>query len=200
MVWVSSCQNKLHILSLACPPEALDLHDRDIIEGFLAGRKAEYEILVEWIKELTRIKLHITSVSSEEIVSDTIYKLLNNFRADSFQLREKLKSYVQAVAGYTIIDHVRIRKRYTELPKGEDFNPPDPGRIEEDVQTKEQRVLADRIFALMSEECRKLWRLRFVDDLDYREIGARLGITEGTVKVRFHRCKKQAIAIREKIT
>jgi RNA polymerase sigma factor (sigma-70 family) len=197
LVWVSSCQIKLHILSIAHLPEALDLHDRDIIEGFLAGRKREYEILVQWIEELTRIKLHIKSVSSEEIVSDTMYKLLNNFRSDSFQLREKLKSYVQAVAAYTIIDHVRFRKRYTELPERED--PPESGRIEEDVQAKEQQVILNRIFALMSEECRKLWHLRFVDDLDYKEIGAWLGISEGTVKVRFHRCKKQAIAIREKI-
>jgi RNA polymerase sigma factor (sigma-70 family) len=176
------------------------LRDQNIIEGFLAGGKAEYEILVQWIEELTRIKLHIKSVSSEEIVSETMYKLLNTFRSDSFQLREKLKSYVQAVAAYTIIDHVRFRQRYTELPEGEDFDPPDPSRIEEDVHTKEEQVIASRIFALMSEECRKLWHLRFVDDLDYREIGARLGLTEGTVKVRFHRCKKQAIAIREKIT
>jgi len=178
----------------------LDLSDQDIIEGFLAGRKAEHEILAQWIKAVAHKRLRIKRVSTDEIVSDTMYKLLNNFRSDSFQLREKLKSYVQAVAGYTVIDHVRYWKRYTELPEGEDFDPPDPSSIEQDVQSKDEQSIADRIFRLMSEECRKLWHLRFVDNFDYEEIGARLGISEGNVKVRFHRCKKQAIAIREKIT
>ena len=146
------------------------------------------------------MKLRIKRVSADEIVSDTMYKLLNSLRADSLQLREKLKSYVQAVAGYTIIDHVRFWRRYTDLPVAEDFDPPDPSSIEQDIQSQDEQLLADRIFSLMSKECRELWHLRFVDDLDYAEIGARLGITEGNVKVRFHRCKKQAITIREKIT
>jgi RNA polymerase sigma factor (sigma-70 family) len=174
--------------------------DDDIVAGFLAGKKEEYEILAQWIREVARIKLRIKRVSADEIVSDTMYKLLNNLRTESFQLREKLKSYVQAVAGYTIVDHVRYWRRYSELPEGEGFNPEDPVNIEEEVQTNEEQWIATRIFRLMSEECRKLWHLRFAEDLDYKEIGSRLGISEGTVKVRFHRCKKQAIAIREKIT
>lgn len=181
-------------------PVPLDKRDQDIIEGLLAGKKAEYEILVQWIKELTNIKLGIKRVSADEIVSDTMYKLLNTFRSDSFQLREKLKSYVQAVAGYTIIDHVRYWRRYTELIEGEDSDVPDPDNVEHELHAREEQSIADRIFSLLPEECKKLWRLRFVDDLDYKEIGTRLGISEGNVKIRFHRCKKQAIAIREKKT
>jgi RNA polymerase sigma factor (sigma-70 family) len=178
----------------------LGLSDQDIIEGFLAGRKEEHEILAQWIKQVAYKRLRIKRVSPDDIVSDTMYKLLNNFRSDSFRLRERLKSYVQAVAGYTIIDHGRYWRRYTELPEGEGFDPPDPSSTEKDVQAQEEQLIADRLLGLMSEECRNLWTWRFVDDLDYKEIGARLGISEGNVKIRFHRCKKQAIAIREKIT
>ena len=181
-------------------PKLLQPSDQDIIGGFLAGGKTEYAILAQWINELTHMKLHIKRVSPDEIVSDTMYKLLNNFRSDSFQLTEKLKPYVQAVAGYTIIDHVRFWRRYTDLPESEDFDPPDPSSVEHDVEAKDEQSIAERIFRLMSEECRKLWHLRFVEDRDYKELGARLGISEGNVKIRFHRCKKQAIAIREKIT
>ncbi len=178
----------------------MNLSDQDIIEGFLAGRKTEYEILAQWIKELAHIRLRIKRVSADEIVSDTMYKLLNNFRSDSFQLRGNLKSYVQAIACYTIIDHVRYWRKYTDLPEREDFDPPDPSSVEQDVEVREEQSIAERIFRLMSEECRKLWHLRFVDEINYEEIGARLGISEGNVKIRFHRCKKQAITIREKIT
>jgi RNA polymerase sigma factor (sigma-70 family) len=178
----------------------LGLSDQKIIEGFLAGRKAEYEIIVQWIKQVALKRLGIKWVSPDDIVSDTTYKLLDNFRSDSFQLREKLKSYVQAVAGYTVIDHVRYWRKYTDLPDNEDFDPPDTADISAEYEKNENQAIIERVFRLMSEECKKLWNLRFVHDLDYNEIGARLGINEGNVKIRFHRCKKQAIAIREKIT
>ncbi len=178
----------------------MDLSDQDIIKGFLAGRKTEHEILTQWIRELAHMRLRIKRVSPDEIVSDTIYRLLNKFRSDSFKLRESLKAYVQAVAWYTIIDHVRYWRKYSDLPDGEDFDPPDTKDISADLDNEENKAIVERIFRLIPEECKKLWNLRFVDDFDYKEIGARLGISEGNVKIRFHRCKKQAIAIREKIT
>lgn len=178
----------------------MDLRDQDIIEGFLAGRKTEYEILAQWIRELAHIRLRTKRVSTDEIISDTIYRLLDKFRSDSFKLMGSLKSYVQAVAWYTIIDHIRYWRKYSDLPDGEDFDPPDTRDISADLENEEDQSIIERVFRLMSEECKKLWNLRFVDDFDYKEIGARLGISEGNVKVRFHRCKKQAIAILERIT
>jgi RNA polymerase sigma factor (sigma-70 family) len=178
----------------------LNSSDQNIIEGFLAGRKTEHEILTQWVKDLARIRLSIKRVSTDEIVSDTLYRLLIKFRSDSFALKGSLKAYVQAVAWYTIIDHVRYWRRYTELQNNEDFDPPDTTNISTDLEKEEDRSAMDRIFRLMSEECKRLWNLRFVDDLDYKEIGVRLGISEGNVKIRFHRCKKQAIAIRERIS
>ena len=178
----------------------MDLRDQDIIEGFLAGRKKEYEILAQWVRELAHIRLRTKRVSTEEVISDTTYRLLNAFRSDSFKLGGPLKAYVQAVAWYTIIDHIRYWRKHSDLPEKEDFDPPDTGDISTDIENAEDQSIIERIFRLMSEECRKLWNLRFVDDCDYKEISARLGISEGNVKVRFHRCKKQAIAIRERIT
>jgi RNA polymerase sigma factor (sigma-70 family) len=178
----------------------LDLSDREIIEGFIAGRKKEHEILAQWIRELANIRLRTRRVSADEIVSDTMYRLLIKFRSDSFTLVESLKSYVQAVAWYTIIDHIRYWRKYTDLPDNEGFDPPDPGDISADVEKEENQAIIERVFRLMSGECRKLWDLRFVDDLDYKEIGNRLGISEGNVKIRFHRCKKQAIGIRKRIS
>jgi RNA polymerase sigma factor (sigma-70 family) len=172
--------------------------DQDIIDGFLSGRKTDHDILIRWINEIARLKLHIKRVSAKEIVSDTLYKLLHTFRSESFTLKSSLKPYVQAVAGYTIIDHVRYWRRYTDVQGEEDR--PDPQGIEERVEEEEQQHIAARILRLMPEDCRKLWHLRFVEDLDYEQIGARLGISEGNVKIRFHRCKKQAIEIRKRIT
>lgn len=174
--------------------------DQDIIHGFLAGRKSEHEILKQWIKELARIRLQVKRVSTEEIVADTLYKLLTKFRSASFTLKGSLKSYVQAVAWYTIIDHARYWRRFADLPDHNDFDPPGVEDESSDLEKHEEQAMMERIFKLMPEECKQLWNLRFVDDLDYKEIGSRLGISEGNVKIRFHRCKKQAIAIRERIS
>jgi RNA polymerase sigma factor (sigma-70 family) len=41
-------------------------------------------------------------------------------------------------------------------------------------------------------ECRELWR-RILRGLSYGEISRELGVSEGTLRVRAHRCRKRAI-------
>jgi RNA polymerase sigma-70 factor (ECF subfamily) len=44
-------------------------------------------------------------------------------------------------------------------------------------------------FASLPAECREILRLVGVEGVSYREIAGRLGITEGALKSRIHRCR-----------
>ena len=46
----------------------------------------------------------------------------------------------------------------------------------------------------MSRECRDLWGL-ILAGLSYREIGTRLGVTEGALRVRALRCRQRAAEV-----
>lgn len=52
------------------------------------------------------------------------------------------------------------------------------------------------VFQRLGEECRKIFKLVFIEGLSYVETAPRLNITEGNLRVKIHRCTKKAVAIR----
>jgi RNA polymerase sigma-70 factor (ECF subfamily) len=49
----------------------------------------------------------------------------------------------------------------------------------------------DRLFASLPASDRELARLRYVDDLTHSQVAERLGVPEGTAKVRLHRMRRR---------
>ncbi|HEY4639869.1 MAG TPA: sigma-70 family RNA polymerase sigma factor [Thermoanaerobaculia bacterium] len=49
-----------------------------------------------------------------------------------------------------------------------------------------------RVFTRLSAECQRVLRLHYVDGLDGPEIGQRLSIKPGSVRVKIHRCLERA--------
>ncbi len=69
-----------------------------------------------------------------------------------------------------------------------------------DSATSIEKVdLLAHLLDLIGENCRNLWRLIFFDELTYKEIAQKLGISEAAVKVRAFRCKEEARVIRKSI-
>ena len=106
------------------------MSDKEIIQGYLAGNATEYDTIVEWIQEVIRARIWVEKAWIDDVVGDTIEKLLIIFRNNGFQHSSSLKTYVQRVARYTIIDYLRrskIRQKYDEelqslLSTQEDFS------------------------------------------------------------------------------
>lgn len=176
------------------------LNDRQIIRGFLEGNEEEYRIIVGWIDEVIRTCLWNDGILPQEVVSDTSYKLLTNFRSDQFKYNSSLKTYVQRITRFTIIDAVRNRRRAVSLQQQQIDPPDDASDPLQIMETDEEQHLFDRIVDLLDEKCRKLWILIFDERKNYRQIAEQLRISEGAVKTRMFRCKEEAIAIRKRIT
>jgi RNA polymerase sigma factor (sigma-70 family) len=64
----------------------------------------------------------------------------------------------------------------------------------EPLSEKETARVCKAFFASLTPEERRLFRLRFQKRMKHREIAARLGISEGAVKVRVFRLKEKAKA------
>jgi RNA polymerase sigma-70 factor, ECF subfamily len=82
----------------------------------------------------------------------------------------------------------RRRVSAAEQPQGLEFDPPADA-------DRDGKALADLFFrsvlAGFAEDDRRLLGLRYFEDLTQVEIAARLGVPEGTVKVRLHRLRKR---------
>jgi RNA polymerase sigma factor (sigma-70 family) len=186
-------------LSLPGKPLSCDrfLTDRERIQGFLAGSRPHYDEIVGWITLIVRSRLWEDHIAAEDVIADTVTKLLMIFQDDAFRFDSSLKTYVQQVTLYTLIDATRRQKRFVALDLTVD--PPASGTPLADLEKNEEALLVDRIVAHLPAACRALFDLVLDERLTCREIAARMGSTEGAIKTRLSRCRQKAVDLMQKM-
>ena len=174
------------------------MSDREIIEGFLKGDPRIYEIVREWICIVLRSARYGSSLSEEDIAADTIAKLLTNLRENNFRFDSALKTYVQRITRYTLIDALRS-SRFTKTNQALVEETVDPSDQLAEFEDREEQELFALIMEKMDRKCTNLWRMIFHEELPYRKIAEKLNITEGAVKTRVLRCKEKAMELGKKM-
>jgi RNA polymerase sigma-70 factor, ECF subfamily len=71
-----------------------------------------------------------------------------------------------------------------------------PGELEPDCEDRDLngtalRVSVEQALDTLADGDRRLLRLRYAEDLSQSEVARRLGVPEGTVKVRLHRARRR---------
>ncbi len=173
-----------------------NLTDLEIKQGYLDGESRAYDIIVRWIHEVVRARAWEERISPNDIVSDATYKLLINLREDKFEGRSSLKTYVQKITKYTIIDHARISKKLRPLQEDSQLTPINGDDI---FEKEENEYILQRVLKLIGEKCRDLWKMIFFEELPYKKIAEINHISEENVKIRAHRCMKKAREIKDRI-
>ena len=171
--------------------------DKDIIDGFLDGNQECYRIVTGWIDEIIQRILWSESIHPDDIRSDTLYKLLVNFRSGRFHYKSALKAYVQQITRFTLIDAIRSQRRQ---PSRIINDPPAAENPYTIIITEEEKIIFNRVWNLIDQQCRQLWIMIFHQATSYREIAKQQKVKESTIKTRVFRCKEEAIKIRKYIT
>ncbi len=123
----------------------------------------------------------------DDVLQESYVKVL---RAQKAGLIKDVRAFLFTTARNAAIDLFRRRSRYehveltdsSQLPALDDA----PGVDETLDRTHRQEMLAEALEGL-PERCREVVRLRFQENLSYKQIAARLGITTDTVKVQLGR-------------
>jgi RNA polymerase sigma factor (sigma-70 family) len=134
----------------------------------------------------------------EDLEQEILLELLVALRERRYEGRASFRTYVHTVVHHKCIDLIRARRRrsFVEL---EEIDPPAAGTSAlERLSEAQARDLALRVLAEMPESCRELWRM-IQEGLSYREMSARLGVAEGALRVRVLRCRRRAVALRERL-
>jgi RNA polymerase sigma factor (sigma-70 family) len=171
--------------------------DKDIIDGFLDGNQICYHVITGWIDEIIQRILWSDSIHPDDIRSDTLYKLLLNFRSEQFQHKSTLKAYVQQVTRFTLIDAIRRQKRQ---PCRITNDPPASENPYTITITEEEKIIFGRVWNLIDDKCKELWTMIFDKRMHYSKIAVLQNVKESTIKTRVFRCKEEAINIRKHIT
>ncbi len=179
---------------------ASEVELRSLMRAGLDGDAGAYRTLLDRLSrhlrayyrgKLTRIGRSQTE--AEDLVQDTLMAI--HTRRHTYDTGEPFTPWVQAIARYKLIDHLR-RNRFsmTDVP------------IEDagDFEAQDNHVGAesahdlDRLLAGLPEKMRRVIRFVKLDGLSVAEAAKRCGMSESAIKVSVHRgIKAMAAAVSE---
>lgn len=124
---------------------------------------------------------------ASDIVHETMLEVWR--RADRFQGRSSLKSWIFSIARNKSIDRNRKSSRVSYTDEMPDMADDVPNPMEALAVSQDAATLK-RCIAKLSETHRRMIHLAFYEDLSYREISDIEGCPVGTVKTRILHAKK----------
>ena len=102
----------------------------------------------------------------------------------------QFRTWLFRIASNAATDSLRRRKVVEFVPLEEDYDAPGGGvDPEAHLQAKQRLLVLEAALNRLPHEQRQIVLLREVENMSYGEIGAALGITEGTVKSRLARAR-----------
>lgn len=168
-----------------------------IIDGYLRGEAREFFIVSGWIEQVVKHYSWGLDNYNEDIIQDVRIKIYVNLKDDKFRKSSQLKTYVYRIAKFTCIDFLRKAKVNT-TESGNSSKISEENNALDNLILKEKENILQIILEEISEPCRELLHLVFVEKLSYIEISTILSIAEGTVKSRVSRCISKAVELKEK--
>jgi RNA polymerase sigma factor (sigma-70 family) len=173
--------------------------ETQLAQLYVSGDKATYKQVDRWISQVTNLSVWHFVEAVEDINSIVHLKLFLNLKARHFRGESTFRTYVQRIARYTCIDQVRSQRVARQVDPEDLPTPSGSERPDIAHEAKEERQIFVKIFRAIGPECQKIWRMIFTDSLNYKEIGEKLHLPEGTVKRKVHECKQMAIELKEKL-
>lgn len=172
------------------------MEEKDLIRRAGRGDAESFRVLVETYQtQVYRLALRICG---EALADDAAQEaFLSAWRAlPRFRGECRFSTWLYRLTTNAAIDLLRREKAQhtdsgADLPERPD-DAPSPQAQTEQAETREQ---VRQALARLSEEHRQVLLLRYMQELEYSEIAAALGISQGTVKSRINRAKAQLRAL-----
>jgi RNA polymerase sigma-70 factor (ECF subfamily) len=183
------------------PPEA-EPEDGARVAGYLRGEAAAFGELDGWIRVTLRRRYPGLAAEHEDLAQAVHGKLFESLREGRYAAGRNLRAYVTGIVHHSAIDRLRELYRRRVMAETLALEPAtgahaDPYRAIEALD--DDRLLYLALLAVPA-GCRELWRLMFVEQLTYEQIGERLAIPAGTVKSRMWHCRRKALAARRRLS
>ncbi len=176
------------------------MDEKLLIQQAAAGDTAAFETLVlRYQRQVYNLALRMVGndADAQDLSQEAFVRA---WRAlDSFQFSSQFSTWLYRLTSNICIDFLRAQKRrkavsLTVLQDEEDqqWDMPDGQPLPESqlIAREEQQAIA-KAMAALDPEYRQVLTLRIVNDCSYQQIGAILGIREGTVKSRLSRAREQ---------
>ncbi len=156
--------------------------DQQLIESINRGDSEAFEILYyryrKWVYNLAW-RFTRSDSDSLDVLQETFTYLLDKF--PGFSLKASMTTFLYPVVKHLAMNIVRKNRRFASV-EGDLIKIP----ASEESPVGNRSELA-AVLNVLPEEQREVLLMRFVDDMDLKEIAAALNIPVGTIKSRLHR-------------
>ncbi|MBR4083591.1 MAG: sigma-70 family RNA polymerase sigma factor [Lachnospiraceae bacterium] len=155
-----------------------------------------YKDVYRFCYELCNQDAHL----AEELTQNTFYKAI--LAADSFKGNCEIKTWLCRIARNDYLNYLRKEKRLSKTQASEqlledipDIRPSVLQQIEDSESTME--IL--RVLDALEPPYAEVFRLKIINDMEYKEIAELYGKTENWVRVTYYRAKQKIIeALKQK--
>ncbi len=172
--------------------------DAALIQGFLVGDRQAVETVSGWIRAAAWPFRRRLGDRWDDLVQEILLEVTRLLSEERFRGASSLKTYLWRVASHTGLDQMRAEGRVSwqelEPEEGPSLLPPGPSH----GPSVGQRDLLLRVLEGIPTPCRRLWRM-VVEGWSYREMSTDTGVSEGALRVRVLRCRRQAIEVRDRL-
>ena len=161
------------ILALATQPDTRD-------EGFR-------QLVIKYQQRLYHvIRRQVPShEDADDVLQNTFIKVFRHL--GGFENRSELYTWMYKIATNEVINHLHRSKRArVEELKGNDSKQADAY-----INTEGLPEILEAIIWTLPERQQMVFRMRYYDELSYKEIAALLHLTEGALKASFHHAVKK---------
>lgn len=161
------------ILTLATQPDTRD-------EGFR-------QLVITYQQRLYHvIRRQVPShEDADDVLQNTFIKVFRHL--SGFENRSELYTWLYRIANNEVINHLNRSKRN----RVEELKMNDTRQAEVYINTDDLSETLETIICTLPERQQMVFRMRYYDELSYKEMAALLGLTEGALKASFHHAVKK---------
>lgn len=174
--------------------------DREMAASYLRGDREAVATLDGWISRAAWPYQRRLANRWDDVLQDIRLEVTRLLGEGKFRGESSLRTYLWRVVSHTCLDQIRSQGKWqlTELDTLEQEDGRSAALPRAAAEDPAERDLLLRVLDRSSQECRDLWKM-IVLGLSYKEMSQRLGVAEGTLRVRVLRCRERAIASRTEL-
>lgn len=168
-----------------------------LIQEILDGQKDRYRVLVDRYASMVFSivgKFVDKKGDREELAQQIFVKAYE--RLDSFKKQSKFSSWLYTLARNHCLDYSKnIRRSNKEFSEMESHELEANLKVEElpddDIEQQEQGAILEKALSAITPIYAEAFLMKYRDNMTYKAMAKRLNATEGALKVRVHRARKE---------